>query len=90
MDTRYPVRNPDIVSRIEAGEALLFNPSDGNMLCMNETGIFVWQMCDGTRSGADIVEAVTSGYDVGDEDAEKDYRSFIAELERSGFIGYRS
>ncbi|MEA3490181.1 MAG: PqqD family protein [Candidatus Omnitrophota bacterium] len=86
----YPVRNPDIVMRSEPKEALLFNPADGNMLCINETGILIWGLCDGDNATDDIVRKLTEVYDVSGDKAREDYDSFIKEMDEAGFIGYKT
>lgn len=86
---RYPVRNPDIVARKEEKEALLFNPADGKMMCINKTGIFVWDMSDGRAAVADIVGKITAGYDVEKGTAEGDCARFLEDLEKTGFITYK-
>ncbi|MBD3379963.1 MAG: PqqD family peptide modification chaperone [Candidatus Omnitrophica bacterium] len=88
MERKCPLRNPDVVVRKEKDEALLFDPSDGNMMCMNSTGIFVWDECDGKSSAEEISRKIEEEFEVSSEVAEKDCRSFLEELEKSGFIGY--
>ena len=90
MKKKYPVRNPDIVARKEQKEALLFNPSDGHMLCINRTGMFVWDLCDGDNTGAGIIEKITETYDVTPEKAAGDYSAFIKDMKKTGFIGYKT
>ncbi len=90
MEEKCPVRNPDIVARREKKEALLFNPADGHMLCINGTGMFVWDLCDGSSSGDDIVEKIANVYEITCEKATEDYDRFIKDMEKAGFIGYRT
>ena len=90
MNEKYPVKNPDIVARADQKEALLFNPADGNMLCVNGTGILIWDLCDGTRVKGDIIKKITGDYDVTAKRATEDYDSFMKEMEEVGFIGYRT
>lgn len=87
---KVPVRNPDIVDRIEEKEALLFDPATGGMMCINSTGIFVWEKCDGDNTFGDIVRELESEYEVGCEVAEKDCGTFFSKLESKGFIAYRT
>ena len=89
MKGSYPVKNPDIVARKEEKEALLFNPADGNILCINGTGITIWDLCDGSRDMKNIVSEITGKYEVSGEKAEKDCLNFFKKLEESGFIGYK-
>lgn len=86
---RYPVRNPDIVSRKEEKEALLFNPSDGRMMCINGTGIFIWDMSEGDISVPDMIKKITNKYDVAVDKAETDCAAYLSDLEKAGFITYK-
>ncbi len=89
MEESYPVRTPDIVVRKEKKEALLFNPSDGSLLCINKTGIFIWDLCDGSCTVKDIGEKVMETYEVSIGKAEEDCKSYLKEMESAGFIGYK-
>ena len=88
MKNSYPKRSPDIVMRKETKEALLFNPQDGNILCVNATGAFIWDLCSGNRSKADITEEIIEKYDVSKEKAQEDCQKFLKDMEEAGFIGY--
>ena len=89
MKNKIPFKNPDIVSRNDKKEALLFDPANGNMLCINKTGIFVWECCDGTNTVDDIVKGITEKQEVDSKRAEEDCSSYLKELEEAGFIGYK-
>ena len=89
MEVKRPLRNPDIVARREEKEALLFNPADGNMLCVNGTGIIVWDLSDGSRTAGDIAGEIAEKYEVTADKAEKDCLAYLTDLEKAGFIGYR-
>jgi len=88
MKERCPVKNHDIVVRKEKKEALLFNPADGNLLCINTTGIFVWELCDGSHAASDIAGEIRERYEVSRDKAEKDCIGYLKELEKAGFIRY--
>ena len=85
MDGKRPLRNPDIVARKEEKEALLFNPADGNMLCVNSPGGLIWDLSDGTRTPGDMAAEIADKYEVSPDKAEGDCRSYLEELEKSGF-----
>jgi hypothetical protein len=87
MDKKFPVKNPDIVVRREEKEALLFDPADGNLLCINETGIFIWNKCDGERDMNSIAGDISEEYEVSFDKALEDCSAFLEELTDAGFIG---
>ncbi|MBD3296985.1 MAG: PqqD family peptide modification chaperone [Candidatus Omnitrophica bacterium] len=87
MTERVPVRAPDIVVRSEKEESLLFNPLDGSTVCVNATGQFIWELCDGENSVGDIVSKLHEVFDAGD-DAGKDCLEYLSDMESKGFICY--
>jgi len=89
MKKTHPVRNPDIVARKDKKEALLFNPADGAMLSLNKTGILLWDMADGSNTAEDMAQKISESYDVSLDKAKEDSLSCLAELEKTGFIGYK-
>ncbi len=78
-----------IVLREEDDEAFLFNPDTAAIKTLNETGVFIWKLCDGRHSKDDIVKKVTESYDVKSKDiAQKDAEEFLKVLEDSRFLSY--
>ncbi len=78
-----------IVLREEGDEAFLFNPDTGLIKTLNETGVFIWKLCDGRHSKDAIVKKVTEDYDVKSKDnAQKDTEEFLKVLEESRFLSY--
>lgn len=87
-EVKKPIKNPDAVVRREEEEAVVFNPADGNLVCINGTGVFVWDLCDGSRGIDDLVKALVSEYEVSSQDAEKDCLEYVKNLKEAGLIGY--
>jgi len=75
----------DVVTRQIVGETLLV-PIRGRvadmqkLFCLNPVAAFVWEKLDGTRTLADIRDAVLDAFDVQQDRAEADIQEFIAEL----------
>jgi hypothetical protein len=44
------------------------------------------ELCDGQRSTGDIIDEITSQYDVGHKELAKDLQDFIKELLAAGII----
>jgi hypothetical protein len=83
-----PIKSPDVIIREDEKEALLFHPANGNMICINRTGMLVWELSDGSNTVDDMIAKITEIYEVPGETAEKDCLSYLKELEDSGFLGY--
>lgn len=43
-------------------EVLLYNPAQTRIIALNATAVLVWQLCDGTRSRAEIVALISEAY----------------------------
>jgi hypothetical protein len=81
-----PKAGKKIVLREEGDEAFLFNPDNGDIKTLNETGILVWKLCNGKNSKDDIVSGVVKDYDVDKKTAEKDVEELLQELKKGSLI----
>ncbi len=83
------LRNPDVVLREEDPDGgLLFNPDTNQVKVLNHTGLFIWNLCDGTHLMDEIVKGIQETYDEVPLDQVTDQvKSFVDELVSSGFIG---
>ena len=75
-------RHPDAASRLYDGEAFIVVSGVGKYHILNPIGTRVWELIDGTRTIADIVEVICEEYDVARETAETDVRTFVDDLRR--------
>ena len=85
---RY-IRNPDVVLREEDPDGgLLFNPDTNQIRVLNTTGLFVWQLCDGSQNLPGIVTAMQESFDgVPEDEVAGQVTEFVDEMVTSGFIG---
>lgn len=86
--TSNPVRNPDIVVRQEADEALLFNPANGDLFCLNHTGVFIWNLCTGDAGEETIALSMEEEYETpSPEKLRLELHDFLGDLKKAGFVG---
>jgi len=77
----------DIVLREEGEEAFLFDPASSKIKVLNNTGAFIWKLCDGKHSRDDIINALKEEFNLpSQEEAEKDLAKFLETLQKDGFI----
>jgi hypothetical protein len=83
------IQNPDVVLREEETEGgLLFNPDTNDVVVLNTTGLFIWNLCDGNRGIPNILEALRRDFDDVPEDQVDDHvQGFITHLINRGFLG---
>ena len=84
-------KNPDVVYRVIAGEAILLPISKetqvaGRLFSLNETGAFIWELLDGKRNLAEILIAILDEHDVDESTAREDLISLTVKLEELGAI----
>ena len=84
-------KNPDVVYRVIAGEAILIpitrqTQGAGRMLTLNETGAFIWERLDGERRLEEILEEIRTEFEVEEETARRDLLELISSLEEVGAV----
>lgn len=86
MDNAVYKQHQEVIVRQEEDDAILFNPDTTDMLVINSTGCLVWSLCDGRRTKAQILEAITAAYEVAPQTASQDLGSFLEDLKKRNFI----
>lgn len=86
-ETTY-LRNPDVALREEdESGSLLFNPDTGEVLVINDTGRFIWDLCAEGVTMDDIIHEFGEGYDNLPENLMEDVDSYMSIMTKGGFIG---
>jgi len=89
------IKNDDCVTREIAGETIIV-PIKGNVgdldsiFTLNEVATRLWQLIDGVRTGADVLEIICTEFDVTPEHAENDTKDFLVALESAGLVSRAS
>jgi hypothetical protein len=84
-------RSRSVVSRVVAGETLIV-PVRGkvgdlaSIYSFNGTGSLIWKLLDTPQSLADLLDAVESEYEVGQEQAQKDVARFLNDMLSVGLV----
>jgi hypothetical protein len=79
--------SPSVVTRKTGDEYVLVpvtnNIADMNSVyTLNETGAFIWEHINGKRNVEDIINAVTTEYNIDNETAKDDVFSFIENMSK--------
>ena len=82
-------RNPDVVIHEEDPDgALVFNPDTDQIKVLNQTGFFIWQLCDGSHDKEGIVRCVRESFDkVPEDQVSGQVEDYVNDMVGSGFIG---
>jgi hypothetical protein len=81
---------PDAVSCDLDGEATIMNLQSGEYYGLDEVGGTVWQMISEPRKVSDIIEEITSRYDVAVDRCETDLLGLISKLADFGLVEIRN
>jgi hypothetical protein len=76
----------DHVSCDMAKEEVVLNVKSGVYYGLDEIGTMIWKLVQPGLTVEQVVDAVTSEYDVGREQCEKDMINFFTDLESYGLI----
>lgn len=76
IDSKRPFPSPDYQIELLDGEIILFNQSGLKVMHSNRTGALIWQLCDGHRTVAEVVQLLRTSY----PDSAKEIRSDVHEI----------
>ncbi len=74
-----PVRRDDLVLEELDGEAVLYDPRYGALHRFNAVTLFVWDLCDGSHTMADIARRLTQLCEVEPDEALDNVQRATAE-----------
>jgi hypothetical protein len=76
-----PKRNSEVIWRKESPQTtLIFNPEDGNISTLNQTGSRIWELCDGEHTIEDVVNIIHEECGEPEHMIEEDAKGFLKEL----------
>ncbi len=78
--TDTPVRNDDNAVRQIEDTVFVMNPDTSELHSFNEVGRRIWELVDGSRTVATIVEVIIEEFEIDARTAESDALEFLDEL----------
>lgn len=82
----YPRRKEQVIAQKASNDFLLFNMNDGNYYSLNEVGCRIWELCDGTHSIDQIIDALAKEYDEAKEVLTGDVVEFLEKFRTDKLI----
>ena len=76
--------------RLPDGSLLLFDTASETAVPLNESGAFIWEMCDGSHSVDQIVDNLAGRYDAERSQVDRDTRAFLDVLIGQGLVERQS
>jgi Coenzyme PQQ synthesis protein D (PqqD) len=71
MDSRV-VRADDVLLTRAGDQGVLVDETSGNVHVVNDTAARIWELCEGSPTVEDLLEAMTGEYAVSDEELRAD------------------
>jgi hypothetical protein len=65
---------------------VIMDVDTGEFHTLQNTGLAIWKLIDGTRGEAEIVDALTAQYEVDREVCAREIAAFIDEVVGAGFV----
>jgi len=79
-DDARPARTGDVHLRDLGGEQVLYHPASHEVVVLNETAAFIYGLCDGTRSVAELLQTLQRRYDAPEERLRSDLIGVLRDL----------
>ena len=85
--TDVPVRTSETVSRVIQSDTFIMDVGQSQLHDLNEVGGRIWELVDGKRSVADIVDVLVDEYEVEPSKATAAACGFLDTLRDKGLVG---
>jgi hypothetical protein len=87
-EAKHPRHAPDFRLETLDNEVLLYHPGQTKAVYLNETASLVWNLCDGTRDPAEIVELLQEAFPEAVDQIAADVDRVLQEFASHGAIEY--
>ena len=81
-----PKRREGVAAQVADGEAVLLDIESGEYFALNSVGSRIWELCDGTKTAAEIVSVICDEFDVAADVATADTHEILGELESERLV----
>jgi coenzyme PQQ biosynthesis protein PqqD len=83
-----PTQRAGVLAQQADDELVLLDVQAGSYFALNEVGARVWELCDGSRSVAEIVGALGVEFDAPHGTIENDVRELLEDLARDELVAW--
>lgn len=79
-------QNKEVIFRQEEDEAILFNPETSDIVVINSTGCYIWELLNNKLTKEEILTKLMDRFETTPKQAERDLDKFITDLKNGNFI----
>jgi pyrroloquinoline quinone biosynthesis protein D len=79
-------RREGVLAQEANGQTVLLRLDDGSYYALDEVGALIWELCDGARSLADVIDELCGQFDAPAETVAADVREFVDDLRRERLL----
>ena len=79
-------RRDGILAQEARGQTVLLRLDDGSYYALDEVGALIWELCDGERSLAEVVDELCSQFDAPEDTVAADVLEFVNDLRREQLL----
>jgi coenzyme PQQ biosynthesis protein PqqD len=79
-------RQDGVLAQAAQGRTVLLRLEDGGYYALDEVGATIWDLCDGSRSVADIVAILCEEFDAPQSTVREDVLEFVGDLRRERLL----
>jgi len=87
---RLPIRRTELRLRDEDTRSVLIDVERGTTHVLNPTARAIWELCDGTTTLDELVDAICQVFSVSHGVALRDVAAVLAQLEEAGLVAWAS
>jgi hypothetical protein len=80
------MRNNDILWRLIEDKVVLLDMDEARAIMLNDVGSHIWMALEKQKTQEELVHEVTTAFDIDEDTAKKDTRSFLNEMIRKDLI----
>lgn len=85
MKNRFE-RTPDLPFQKILDEVIILVPRERRLHRLNEAAALLWLSLDAPRTADDLASTLLDEYEIDDETARSDARTFLREMEEKGLV----
>ncbi|MBN1999190.1 pyrroloquinoline quinone biosynthesis peptide chaperone PqqD [candidate division KSB1 bacterium] len=83
---KYPKKDKRTASRVIDNEAVVVLTHTSVVHTLNDIGTRIWELCDGSKTVNDIIQALSGEFDADTDQIGNDTIEFLTELEKKEMI----